>query len=178
MFYDLRKMQTKWDIPVQYSLNDTEGKVSIINEWIGETLHFNFEGKITCTSCKKSTKKSFGQGFCYNCFRNAPEAAECIIRPELCEAHLGKGRDVEWEEKHHNQPHFVYLALSSAIKVGITRNTQIPTRWIDQGASAAIIVAETPHRTNGGGNRNDAQRFLHRQNELAKDVEKRNLNWR
>ena len=75
---------------------------------------------------------------------------KCIIRPELCEAHLGKGRDVEWEESHHNQPHFVYLALSSDIKVGVTRDTQIPTRWIDQGASSAIIFAETPYRQLAG----------------------------
>ena len=86
----------------------------------------------------------------HSCFQNAPEASPCIIKPELCEAHLGKGRDIEWEEKHHNQPHFVYLAVSSDIKVGITRDTQIPTRWIDQGASKAVIIAKTPYRQMAG----------------------------
>ncbi len=38
------------------------------------------------------------------------------------------------------QEHYVYLANSSGIKVGITRGTQIPTRWIDQGASQALPI--------------------------------------
>ncbi len=77
---------------------------------------------------------------------SAPEASPCIIHPELCEAHLGKGRDLEYEERNHNQPHFVYLAATEIVKVGVTRATQVPTRWIDQGANAAIIIAETPNR--------------------------------
>jgi hypothetical protein len=96
------------------------------------------------------TKKSFGQGFCYPCFINSPENAECIVKPELCRGHLGEGRDVEWEKAHHVQPHYVYLALSSDVKVGVTRNIQVPTRWIDQGASQAIILAETPYRQLAG----------------------------
>jgi hypothetical protein len=77
---------------------------------------------------------------------SSPMNSDCIIRPELCEAHLGKGRDVAWEEKNHLVPHTVYLALSSGIKVGVTRNEQIPTRWIDQGATAAIRLAQVPNR--------------------------------
>jgi hypothetical protein len=73
-------------------------------------------------------------------------AAECIIKPELCRAHLGEGRDVEWERKHHLKDHYVYLAVSSGVKVGITRDTQVPTRWIDQGASYAVPIAKTPNR--------------------------------
>jgi hypothetical protein len=68
------------------------------------------------------------------------------LRPELCRAHLGEGRDLEWEEANHNQPHIVYLAASDVIKVGVTRKTQLPTRWIDQGANLAIVLAETPNR--------------------------------
>jgi hypothetical protein len=81
---------------------------------------------------------------------NSPESSPCIINPELCEGHLGKGRDVEWEKSHHVQPHFVYLAVASGLKVGVTRETQVPTRWIDQGASFAIKVAETPYRQLAG----------------------------
>lgn len=121
-----------------------------MNQFIGKTIRLEWYGSINCCSCKKITKKSFGQGFCYNCFVSAPESAECIIRPELCRAHLGEGRDPEWEEKHHNKPHIVYLAASSAVKVGITRGDQIPTRWIDQGASSAIRLAETPNRYEAG----------------------------
>ena len=77
---------------------------------------------------------------------SAPEASPCILKPELCQAHLGIGRDIEFEEKHHNKPHIVYLAATDKVKVGVTRNTQVPTRWIDQGANKAIILAETPNR--------------------------------
>jgi hypothetical protein len=87
---------------------------------------------------------------CFNCFQSAPEASECILRPELCRAHLGEGRDVAWEEAHHNQPHIVYLASSDTVKVGVTRATQIPFRWIDQGAFSAIRLAETPNRYEAG----------------------------
>lgn len=133
---------------VQYRLKLIE-EVNM-NERIGTNIKLDWSGTINCTSCSKVTKKSFGQGFCYNCFISAPEAAECILRPELCRAHLGEGRDPEWEEKHHNQPHVVYLAASSAVKVGITRETQVPTRWIDQGASSAIRLAEIPNRYEAG----------------------------
>jgi len=121
-----------------------------MNARIGKHIRLEWNGIINCLACKKVTKKSFGQGFCYTCFMNAPESAECIIRPELCRAHLGEGRDPEWEEKHHNKPHIVYLAASSAVKVGITREDQVPTRWIDQGATAAIRLAETENRYEAG----------------------------
>ena len=77
---------------------------------------------------------------------SAPEASPCILKPELCQAHLGIGRDLEYEEKNHNQPHVVYLAATDKVKVGVTRSTQIPTRWIDQGANKAIVLAITPNR--------------------------------
>src|SRR5680860_390816 len=106
----------------------------------------NFTGKINCISCGKKTKTSFGQGFCYNCLQTAPEASESIMRPELSKAHLGIARDMEWAEKHDLIEHIVYLAVSSEVKVGVTRIHQIPTRWIDQGASSAIKLATTPNR--------------------------------
>src|SRR5690554_1907892 len=123
-----------------------EEKSIPLNEYIGKKISLAFSGEIYCKKCGNKTKTSYNQGFCYKCFKNAPESAECIIRPELCRAHLGEGRDVEWEEKNHNQPHYVYLAATDVVKVGVTRSAQIPTRWIDQGASEAIILAETPNR--------------------------------
>jgi hypothetical protein len=117
-----------------------------LNELLGKTVTLKYDGIIICKSCGKQTKTSFNQGFCYPCFKDAPESAECIIKPELCRAHLGEGRDSDWEERNHNQPHIVYLASSDVIKVGVTRSTQIPTRWIDQGAHSAIRFAETPNR--------------------------------
>ena len=144
----IRKMSVDLNDEVVYTLNLSSDV--LMNNFIGQKIRLEWNGVINCSACNKVTKKSFGQGFCYSCFINSPQASPCILRPELCRAHLGEGRDVEWEEKHHNQPHVVYLALSSAVKVGITRGDQIPTRWIDQGASAAIRLAETENRYEAG----------------------------
>lgn len=145
---NLSKMNVALNETIQYSLNLSDNVD--MNALVGQEVSLKWNGIINCVACKKVTKKSFGQGFCYTCFVNSPMASPCILRPELCRAHLGEGRDIEWEEKHHNQPHVVYLAKSSAVKVGITRADQIPTRWIDQGASAAIRLAETPNRFEAG----------------------------
>lgn len=145
----LSKMSTSLEEEVQYYM-PYDGGMLHLNPLIGQEIAFSFDGVINCMICGKKTKKSFGNGACYSCFMNAPQAAPCIVNPELCEAHLGKGRDPDWEDKHHNQDHIVYLAKSSAIKIGVTRSTQVPTRWIDQGASEAIILAEVPYRQLAG----------------------------
>jgi hypothetical protein len=145
---NLRKMKVELGEKVKYTIHLSESVN--ISDKVGQQISLNWLGTINCQKCTKITKKSFGEGFCYSCFSSAPEAAECIIRPELCRAHLGEGRDPEWEEKHHNKPHIVYLAASSAVKVGITRMDQVPTRWIDQGASSALVLAETPNRYEAG----------------------------
>ncbi len=146
---NLVKMRSQLGQPIQYELQ-LGGENIVMNHLIEKKIQLSFEGVINCKVCGRVTKKSFAQGFCYPCFKNAPQNSPCIIRPELCEAHLGKGRDVEWEQKHHLQPHIVYLAISSGLKVGVTRQDQIPTRWIDQGAWKAIRFAETPHRNFAG----------------------------
>ena len=146
---NLLKMKTALEDEVQYYFR-LDDDLTHLNPLIGKEIELVFEGQINCISCGAKTKKSFAQGFCYKCFISAPESSPCIIKPELCEAHLGKGRDVAWEEAHHNQPHIVYLAKSSAVKVGVTRSTQMPTRWIDQGASEAIVLAEVPYRRLAG----------------------------
>ena len=145
----LDKMETTFGEPIQYHLKLGDTTVNM-NSLIGSKFTLRYTGKIFCTVCGKKTNKSFGEGLCYNCFMNAPDNAECILRPELCLAHEHKGRDVEWEISHHLKPHFVYLALVNEIKVGVTRDSQIPTRWIDQGANMAVILAETPYRQLAG----------------------------
>jgi hypothetical protein len=145
----LDKMSTRFVQPVQYFLKLGEDEIQL-NELLGKSITLQWTGNIYCTVCGKKTKKSFGEGMCYLCFSTSPENAECILHPELCRAHLHQGRDPEWEEIHHNRPHVVYLAQTSEVKVGVTRATQIPTRWIDQGAAAAIILAETPYRQIAG----------------------------
>lgn len=146
----LDKMRVSFGEPIQYQLVLNNEPQIGMNALIGKEIELNWTGKIICSNCGKQTKNSFGQGFCFNCFQSAPQAAPCIINPELCKAHLGEGRDIEWENKHHNQPHVVYLAASDSIKVGVTRAEQTFTRWIDQGASHAIILAETSNRYEAG----------------------------
>ena len=86
-------------------------------------------------------------GHCYDCFYAIPQTADWIIRPELSTAHLGiEDRDIDYERKVQLKPHIVYLALSSDVKVGVTRKEQVPTRWIDQGANEALEIIEAPNR--------------------------------
>lgn len=142
---NLSKMKTTGYSPVQYLLQLEEETIKM-NDLIGKKISFEYLNIINCIECGRKTTKSFAQGFCYPCFVDSPHNSPCIIRPELCEGHLGGGRDPEWEQKHHVQPHIVYLAVSSNLKVGVTRVTQIPTRWIDQGAWKAVVLAQTPNR--------------------------------
>lgn len=142
---NIHKMQTELSSPVKYLLPIGEEKVEM-NKLIGQKISLQFDGRINCICCGKKTKTSFNQGFCYNCLQTAPEAAESVIRPELSKSHFGIARDLEWAKKHDLIDHYVYLAVSKEVKVGVTRNHQIPTRWIDQGASYAIKLAKTPNR--------------------------------
>ena len=145
----LLKMETKLEKPVEYELPIGDELV-YMNNLIGKYIVFKWEKEIYCVACGRKTSKSFAQGFCYPCFLSAPETSECILRPELCQAHEGIARDMDWAENHCLQDHFVYLAISSGVKVGVTRSGQIPTRWIDQGAWQAIRLAQTPNRYTAG----------------------------
>ena len=145
----LSKINSIYSHPVIYRAT-WQDNIIHFNELIGKEISIKFTGLMICKSCNKQTKKFFGEGFCFTCFNNSPENSPCILKPELCQGHLGIGRNSEWEEKYHNQPHIVYLAATDHVKVGVTRSSQIPTRWIDQGASSAIIFAETPNRYEAG----------------------------
>jgi len=70
------------------------------------------------------------------------------MRPETCHHHLGTCKEPEWGLSNCFTPHIVYLANSSGIKVGITRNT--PGRWIDQGAISALPILEVKSRLESG----------------------------
>ena len=142
-------METALEDVAHYTLVLGDDSIDM-NAKIGQDIKLSFDGTINCIACDRVTKKSFGGGFCYPCFRNAPESSECIIRPELCRAHEGEARDMEWAKKHCLVEQIVYLARSSAIKVGITRASQMPTRWIDQGATDAIVFARVPNRYTAG----------------------------
>jgi len=142
---NILKMRTEPVSPVQYFLPVGENFIEM-NPLIGKEISMHFTGQINCISCGKVTKRSFSQGFCYNCLQTAPEASESVLRPELSKSHFGIARDMEWAKKHDLIGHVVYFAVASELKIGVTRNHQIPTRWIDQGASFAIEIARTPNR--------------------------------
>jgi hypothetical protein len=145
----LEKMSILPGEPVQYSLGESEQKISL-NPLLGRAIEIVFSGVRQCIVCSRKIKKTFAEGLCYPCFESSPENSPCIVRPELCEGHNGGGRDQEWEQRNHVQPHVVYLSETSTVKVGVTRETQIPTRWLDQGAIAAIVLARTPYRRLAG----------------------------
>ncbi len=152
---NLRKMRTELNQEVQYYLplynNLERGEEIHLNPYIGKEVCLQFTGNIYCVVTGKKIKKTFGEGMSYEAFRSSPMADESIIRPELSTAHLGiERRDLDWEIAHHVVPHFVYLSYTSGFKVGVTRYTQIPTRWIDQGATLAMKIAETPYRQAAG----------------------------
>jgi hypothetical protein len=149
MIGNIKKMRTQLMQPVLYHLELSDQLIEM-NALIGKKITLSYLMQINCTVCDKITPKAYGQGFCYTCFQDSPENSECIVKPELCEGHLGKGRDAQWEFDHHVKEHYVYLAYSSGVKVGVTRATQVPTRWIDQGANAAILFAKTPYRKLAG----------------------------
>ena len=130
------------------SFTDSEDDHVILNDLVGTELEVTWLEKISCLSCDKTMTKPYGDGLCSTCFFSSPSTAECVLRPALCRAHEGMGRDVEWERTYHDQPHYVYLALTSRFKVGVTRDW--PTRWIDQGADEVKVIAETPYRQLAG----------------------------
>ncbi len=140
----LTKMQTEFSNPIQYFLVFENSFLSL-NQLLDKSIEINFVG-YQCLNCGKK-KKIFRQGFCYDCFMSSASAGDWIMKPELSTAHLDiEDRDLVYEKKVQLQPHIVYLALSSEIKVGVTRKTQVPTRWIDQGAVQAISIVEVPNR--------------------------------
>ena len=140
----LNKMFTEKSDPINYFLKMDNGFIHM-NQLIGKKINISYTGS-RCLNCHKDIIL-FRQGFCKTCFFEIPSAGDWIMRPELSKAHLGvEDRDLEYEKKIQLQPHVIYLALSSHLKVGITRKSQLPTRWIDQGAHEAITLLEVPNR--------------------------------
>lgn len=117
-----------------------------LNAWLGHKIRLRFTGVIRCTHCNRKTSKSFNQGYCFPCFKALAQCDSCIVSPEKCHFHLGTCREPEWAEQYCRTDHIVYLANSSGIKVGITRASQMPTRWIDQGAVQALPIARVADR--------------------------------
>ncbi|NAY92268.1 DUF2797 domain-containing protein [Muricauda sp. JGD-17] len=146
MLYEgvLRKMQTENGSPIQYFLVFEKDFLNL-NQALDKEIQIDFI-KFQCLNCGQE-RPIYRQGFCKSCFYETPSAGEWIMKPELSTAHLDKeDRDLEFEKRMQLQPHIVYLANSSNVKVGVTRKSQVPTRWIDQGAHEAIEIVEVPNR--------------------------------
>jgi len=131
--------------PVQYELPLGSQAVAL-NPLLGKPIKLTYTGTISCVHCNRPVKKSFNQGYCYPCFTSLAQCDMCIMKPETCHHAAGTCREPLWGEEFCFQPHIVYLANSSGIKVGITRQTQVPTRWIDQGAVQALPIFRVQSR--------------------------------
>jgi len=145
---NVRKMKTDLVAPVSYALPLGDQQLDI-NPLLGQHLQMQFEGVINCIACARKTRKSFSQGYCYPCFRSLAQCDSCIMSPEKCHYDQGTCREPEWGETHCMIDHVVYLANTSGLKVGITRHSQVPTRWMDQGATQAqpIFRVDTRHHS-------------------------------
>lgn len=145
----LTPLQHEPKSPIAYYLQLEEERFCL-NDLLGETLQIRFLGEKACCHCGRKIKKTYNNGYCYPCFTQLAENDLCIVKPELCHFHEGTCRDAQFAEMHCMQPHYVYLALSSQVKVGITRKTNVLKRWVDQGAVAAIPIMEVPSRKLAG----------------------------
>lgn len=148
---NLDKMRVQLGSPVEYALPLSDQSLPL-NELIGQRLELTYEGRINCVHCGRKTSKSFSQGYCYPCFQKLAQCDMCIVKPEQCHYDNPDNpcREPSWGEQNCMIPHIVYLANSSGLKVGITRESQVPTRWIDQGAQQALAIIRVKTRFQAG----------------------------
>lgn len=148
----LKKMVSSLDEStntVHYQLPLDDQRLDL-NPLIGKQLTLVHTGNIVCQSCAKKTKKSFSQGYCFPCMKKLATCDMCIMKPETCHYEQGTCREPKWGEDNCFVDHYVYLANTSGLKVGITRHTQLPTRWIDQGATQAMAIFKVKSRYQSG----------------------------
>ena len=145
----LSKMTHKEGTPIQYFLNLGEDSYPLTSK-VGQIVNIKYTGKITCVECGRKIKKTYSDGYCFPCARDLPENDICSVRPEKCQHDKGNEADREFYKKYCNIDHYVYLSQTSGVKVGITRHYNIPSRWIDQGAIKALIIAKVPRRILSG----------------------------
>jgi len=141
----ISKLSSKLDDVISYTMNIGNEKIHL-NKYLNSKIKLSFKNEIKCIECNKNINKTYMQGYCYPCFISSPNTSDCIFKPHLCRAHMGESRDMNWSKKNCLINQYVYLSLTSNLKVGVTKNSQIPTRWIDQGAHFAIKLAKTPNR--------------------------------
>ena len=145
----VQKMTHEADDPIRYYLI-LDGKPYPLTDKVGKDLTLKFSGMITCVECGRKIKKTYNDGYCFPCARDLPENAMCSVRPETCVHEFGNDKDREFFREYCNVDHCVYLSLTSGVKVGVTRSFNVPSRWIDQGAVKALVIARTPQRVLAG----------------------------
>ena len=144
------KMHTSLESGVaQYKLSFDDAELDI-SALVGKPIELTFSQQIQCSACGSMTKKSYSQGYCWPCANSLARCDLCIMRPETCHYYQGTCREPEWGESYCFSPHIVYIANTSGIKVGITRKTNTPSRWIDQGALSALPILEVNTRLDSG----------------------------
>ncbi len=145
----VQKLVARNDSPVSYSmpLGDTQVPLGPL---FGKAIALRLTGKVICVHCGRNSNKSFNQGYCYQCFQKLAQCDSCIIAPERCHYDAGTCREPVWGDHFCMQDHVVYFANSSGLKVGITRASQLPTRWLDQGATQGLAVIRTRSRQQAG----------------------------
>jgi hypothetical protein len=135
--------------PVDYQMVLGEQRIAM-TPLLGRQIYLHFAGEIHCLACDRRIKKTYSGGYCFPCSQKLAQCDLCIMKPETCHYDAGTCREPKWGEAFCMQDHIVYLANTSGIKVGITRINQIPTRWIDQGASQALPIFRVKSRYQSG----------------------------
>ncbi len=141
----LSKMNHIHDSPERYRLDDLD-----LNQALGKTIRISHSGRIVCAACGNRTPKSYGDGYCYPCLTSLARADNCIMQPHTCHFARGTCREPDWGQEHCMVPHVAYLALTTQVKIGVTGAQRVLTRWGDQGARAAVVLARTPNRLTAG----------------------------
>lgn len=146
---DIRELHQSLADPVEYLFGLSTLSIPA-NEWIGHSITIHSVGEKRCISCGRMVNKLFQNGYCFPCVRSLAECDLCIVKPHQCHFHLGTCRDESFAMKNCMIPHYVYLAWSSGFKVGLTRKGRQLKRWMDQGATQAMVIAEVPTRKVAG----------------------------
>lgn len=145
--FSVRKLKTevRENNSIDYFMDDLK-----INTLIGKELEIRFTGIINCINCSREIKKTYNQGYCFDCFNTLARCDLCILKPHLCHYHKGTCREPLWGETHCMIDHVLYISNTTGVKVGITRAHQKLTRWVDQGAIQAMTLAILPKRLLAG----------------------------
>jgi len=145
----LSKMRIEAGEKARYLMRLDDVEVPL-DPYFGRRVSLTLPGSIQCQECGKSIKKTYAEGHCYPCTMRLASCDMCIVRPEKCHYDQGTCREPAWGEAHCMKPHIVYLANTAGLKVGITRAVNVPTRWLDQGATQAIPILRVSTRLQSG----------------------------